>query len=235
MSLLALVRSPREGAAGVLRGGRLSGALALVAVATAISILQVLRFAGEVAVEDVMFGRGRSPLVGVLLALLGRDLTSVVLYLFQRSWPALLAVTALSPLFIWVLGATAVHAAARLAGQARPMRPMLVFVGVATGLTRPVADLAALALGTRGPAGAVVGIAGALALLWLGILVWHGIRAHYAVDPGRASTILVLAVALFYLAPVTLILLAVVAILAAAIVLEYFPQRSAVPALLTSR
>lgn len=227
MTVLALVRSPREGAARAVREGRLPDAVALVAAATAISILQVLRFAGEVTVEDVMFGRG--PLIGTLLALLGRDLTSVVLYLFQRSWPALLAATALSPVFIWLLGATAIHAAARLAGHARPLTPMLAFVGVATGLTRPVADVAALAVGSRGPASGLAGVASTLALLWLGLLVWHGIRAHYEVADARAWTILVLAIALFYLAPLTLILLAVVAILAAAILLQYFPERSLLP------
>ena len=223
MTLIALARSPREGALRVVRDGRVVTSIALVAVATAISILHTLRFAGEVAVQDLMFGPERSPIVGVLISAIGRDLTSVVLYLVERSWSAFLVVTAVSPVLFWILGATAIHASARLAGLRRPFLPILVLLGFATGLTRPLADLPALALGARGPGAALAGLAGTAALLWLGVLAWHGIRAHYGVAGGPALSILVVAIVLFYLAPLTLILLATVAILVAAIVLEYFP------------
>lgn len=224
-SLLALARSPAEGAARVLRDGGLGAAFLLVAVATAISIAHTLRFAGEVSVQDVMFGPTRSPAVTALLSTLGRQLTSVVLYLFESAWSALLVVSALAPFLIWALGSTAIHAAARLAGVQRPFLPMLVFFGHATALSRPVADLAGLAFGSRGAGAGIAQIAGTAGLLWLGFLAWHGIRAHYEVPGGRALTILVVAVVLFYLAPLTLVLVALAAILIAAVVLEYFPAR----------
>jgi hypothetical protein len=223
--LLALARSPREGALRVVRDGRLAASAALVGAATVISTAHAIRFGSEVQVEDVVFGPGRSPLIDALLATLGRDLTSVVVYVLQRAWDALLVATALSPVLIWVLGATAIHAAARLGGASRPFVPILVLVGHATGLTRPVADLAGLAFGSRGPGAALAQAVGAATGVWLGLLLWHGIRAHYGVAGGPALTILVVAVALFYLAPLTLVLLALIAVLVAAVVLEYFPAR----------
>lgn len=220
---LALLTSPRTAAPAVLRDGRLAVAALLVAGATALSVINTVLFAGQVAVEEVMFGPGRSPAVGVLLDLLGRDMTSVVLYLFQSSWTALLAVGALAPALVWLLGSTAVHAAARLNGIRRPFLPMLVLFGYAVGLTRPAADLAALAGGPQGPAAALGQLIGLAATVWLGVIVWHAARAHYDLPGGRALTLLVVALVFFYLVPITLILLALVAILVAAVVLEYVP------------
>jgi hypothetical protein len=197
----------------------------LVLAATVLSAAHAIRFSSEVAVEDVVFGPGRSPLITTLLGTIGRDLTSVVVYVIERAWDALLVATALSPLLIWVLGATAIHAAARLEGSRPPFRSIFVLVGYATGLTRPLADVAGLVFGSRGAGAPVAQLVGAVALVWLGVLLWNGIRAHYSVPGGRALTILVVAVVLFYLAPLTLILLAVIAVLVAAVVLEYFPAR----------
>ena len=209
----------------MLRDGRLSAASVLVAVATAISTLHALRTASEVRVEDLVFGPERSPLIDALLGTIGRDLTSVVVYLFQSAWDALLVATALSPVLIWVLGATAIHAAARLYGIRRPMGPMFVFVGHATGLTRPAADVAGLIFGSRGAGASVAQLIGTAALVWLGVLLFSGIAVHYGLTSGRSLTVLVLALVLFYLIPLTLILLAVIAVLVAAVVLEYFPAR----------
>jgi hypothetical protein len=64
---------------------------------------------------------------------------------------------------------------------------------------------------------------GLLATVWLGVIAWHGVRAHYDLPGGRALTLLVVALVFFYLIPITLILLALVAILVAAVVLEYVP------------
>ncbi|MGH2377735.1 MAG: YIP1 family protein [Candidatus Limnocylindria bacterium] len=221
--VLALLRSPRSGAARVLREGRLGVALLLVAAATTLSVLNTLRFASEVAVEEVMFGPGRSPAVDALLASLGRDMTAVVLHLFQSSWTALLAVGAVSPVLVWLLGATAVHAAARLNGLRQPFRPMLVLFGYAVGLTSPIALLAALVAGPHAAGTALPQLAGLLYLGWLGLLAWWGTRTHYGLSGGRALTLLAVALAFFYLAPLTLILLALAAILIAAVVLEYVP------------
>lgn len=222
-SALALLTSPRSGAPRVLGEGRLVVAGLLVTAATALSVINTVLFASEVAVEEVMFGPGRSPAVGMLLDVLGRDMTSVVLYLFQSSWTALLAVGALAPALVWVLGSTAVHAAARLNGIRRPFLPMLVLFGYAIGMTRPAADLAELAGGPQGPAAALAQIVGLVATVWLGVIVWHAARAHYDLPGGRALTLLVVALVFFYLVPITLILLALVAILVAAVVLEYVP------------
>ena len=224
-ALFAFARSPREGAARVLREGSLGGALLLVAGATAISIVHTLRFASGVPVEDVVYGPDRLPVIDALLAAFGTELTAVVVYLFQSVWSALLVATAVSPLILWLLGATAVHAAARLYRIRRPLAPMLVLVGYATGLTRSLADAVGAAFGPDGAAAGVGEAAGLVALLWLGILVWHGIRAHYDAGVDRAAAILVVAIVLFYLAPVTLVIAAVVAILVAAVVLGYVPAR----------
>lgn len=223
--LLLLARDPERGVPSVLAHGRVRVALALVAFATALSTAGAVRFGREVSVEQIMFGEGRSPVVGMLLGTLGLDLTSVVLYLVQRAWDGIVAASALGPVFIWLLGATAIHAAARLAGIGRPLRPMFVLHGYATGLMRPIADAAGLVLGARGPGAAVAQVLGALAVLWLGVIVWHGIRAHYGVSGGRGLAVLATAIVLFYLVPLALIVVAVVAIVVAAIVLEYFPAR----------
>jgi len=223
--LLALARSPARGATAVVRDGSLGMAALLVLAATVISTAHAVRFSSEVAVEDVVFGPERSPLITALLSTLGRDLTSVVVYVIERAWDALLVATALGPLLIWVLGATAIHAAARLQGSRHPFLPIFVLAGHATGLTRPLADLAGLIFGSRGAGAPVAQLVGSVAVVWLGVLLWNGIVAHYAVTGGRALTILLMAVLLFYLAPLTLILLAVIAVLVAAVVLEYFPAR----------
>lgn len=221
--VLELVRSPRRGAALVLERGHLPAATAAVGIATVIAAANVGRFAAEVSVQDVMFGPERSPLVAALLSLLGRDLTIVVLHLVEQSWAALLIVTALGPMWIWLLGASAIHAAARLAGGGHPFRPMLVLVGLATGVTRFVSDAVALVAGGRGAAAAAAQLVGLLALGWLGLIALRGIERHYQVDETRAFTILALAVVLFYLVPLALIAAAVLAIVIAAVALKYVP------------
>jgi hypothetical protein len=99
-----------------------------------------------------------------------------------------------------------------------------VLHGYATGLMRPVADGAALLLGPRGIGAAVAQLVGALAIVWLGVIVWRGIQSYYGVGGGRGLTILVVALVLFYLVPLAVIVMAVAAILVSALVLEYFPR-----------
>lgn len=225
--LIALARSPRLGARAVLERGRLAAAVALVALATAAASLNAARFASVVSVQEVVFGDRRIALIDALLGTLGRDLTSVVVYLIERSWSALIVASALTPVFIWLLGASSVHAAARLGGAARrPFRPMLVLFGYATALARVPADLAGAALGgDRGAGAQLAGLIGLAGLLWLGLVAWRAIEAHYGVVAGRAFTLLAVAIVLFYLVPLALIVAAAVAILIAAVVLEYFPAR----------
>ncbi len=224
-AVIDLIRSPTAAAAAALDRGRLSLAALAVSVATVVAAANVARSAAEVSVQDVMFGSDRSPLIDVLLSVVGRDLTAVVLHLVEESWNAVLVVTALGPLWLWLLGASAIHAAARLAGDGRPFRPILVMFGIATGVTRALADLVALVAGGRGAGAALAEIAGIASLVWLGALSLRGIARHYSVDERRAVIILALAVGLFYLVPLALIVLAVIAILVAAVALDYFPTK----------
>jgi hypothetical protein len=221
--LLLLARDPGRGVREVLASGRPRTALILVAIATAVAALNAVRIGREVPVEEIMFGERRSPAVDLLLCGIGRDLTAVVLHLFERAWTGILVASALGPAFIWLLGATAIHAAAALNGVGRPLAPMFVLHGYATGLMRPVADGIALAVGPRGAGAGIAGLIGGLAILWLGVIVWQGIRAYYGVSGGKGLTILAVALVLFYLVPLALIFLSVGGIVAAAIILEFFP------------
>ena len=221
---MALARSPRRGAAAVLAGGRLSIAVALVLVATAVAAVNAARFATDVPVAGILYGDTRSPAIVSLIDALGRDRAAVIGYLIEQVWTALIVVTALGPLFVWLLGSTAVHAAARVDGVRRPLRPMLIFFGYATALTRIPADGAAALLGSGQSAGAPVAqLIGTACLLWLAVIAWRAIEIHYALAPGRAAIVFLIAVVLFYLVPLALIVIAGIAILIAAIALDYVP------------
>jgi hypothetical protein len=221
--LWLLARDPRTGVREILASGSPFTALILVGLATAIAALNAARIGSEVSVQEIMFGERRSAAVDILVCGLGRDLTAVVLHLFERTWTWILVASALGPVFIWLLGATAIHASAALNGVGRPLGPMFVLHGYATGLMRPIADGIALALGPRGPGAGIAGVIGGLAVLWLGVIVWQGIRAYYGVSGGKGLTVLVVALVLFYLVPLALIFLSVGGIVAAAVVLEFVP------------
>lgn len=222
--LLLLARSPRRGAAAVLSGGRLPVAVGLVLIATAVAAINAARFVGDVPVSSVLYGDTRSPAIATLIDALGRERAAIIGYLIEQVWTALVIVTAFSPLFVWLLGATAVHAAARIDGARRPLRPMLIFFGYATALTRIPADGAAAILGSgRSPGAPAAQLIGTICLAWLAVLVWRAIGSHYALGATRAAIVFVIAVVLFYLVPLALIIAAGVAILVAAIVLDYVP------------
>lgn len=207
----------RQWVSRTLSSGRLAIALALMAVATALAMAIALRFAAAVPFEDVVYGERRSPAISALLGSLGRERTAVIVYLLERSWTALVIATGLTPLLLWVLGSTAVQAAARLSGSGAPFRPLFILFGYAVALARIPADLASLAV----PAAA--GLAGALGAAMLGLVAWSSLQQHHGLVPQRATTTLVIAMALFYVVPLALIVAAVVAIVVAAIVLEYVP------------
>ena len=172
--LLLLARSPRRGAAAVLAGGRLSVAVGLVLAATAIAAVNAARFAADVPVAGILYGDTRSPAIAALIDALGRDRAAIIGYLIEQVWTALIVVTAFSPLFVWLLGSTAVHAAARIDGIRRPLRPMLIFFGYATALTRIPADGAAALLGSGQSSGAPVAqLIGTVCLAWLAVIVWR--------------------------------------------------------------
>jgi len=222
--LVALIRSPRRGVALVLATGRLPVALGLVVLATAVAAVSAARFAGDVPVNSVLYGPDRSPAITTLIETLGVDRAAVISYLIEQVWTAVVVVTAFSPLLVWILGATAVQAAARLEGIRRPFGPMFVFFGYATALTRIPADGAAAILGSGKAAGAPLAqLVGTLCLGWLAFLLWRAIETHYALAPMRAAIVLLIAVVVFYLVPLALIIAAAIAILVAAIVLDYVP------------
>ena len=221
--VLALARSPSAGAPIVLARGRLLSAVLLVLAATCVSALGAVRISGETFVDDLFLGATRHPLVTAMLQTIGTERTAVVIYLVQRSFDAVLVATAVTPIFVWLLGSSAVQASARLAGLRRPYRPLLVFFGYAAALTLIPANAAALALGTGPTVGAqiaqLIGLAG---LIWLGVIAYRGVRAYYAVDQGHATRILVVALVLFYLVPLILIVGAAASIIIAAVLLGYF-------------
>jgi hypothetical protein len=193
-----------------------------------VATVNALRFASDVPITAILYGQGngqeRSTAVTVLLQALGRERTAVVLYLALRSWDAIVLLTAVAPAFYWLLGSTAIHAAARLQGRRRPYRPMLVLLGYAVALTRLPADLAGAVLGSgRGVGPEVTQLLGPASLVLLGVIAWRAIQAHYGLARGPALTVLIIALALFYVVPFVAIVLAAVAILVAAIALGYVP------------
>jgi hypothetical protein len=221
--LAALARSPRAGVVRVLAHPSPWVALGLMTLATVTSSLVAARVGSESDVNELFFSGTRQPLVQTLIDAIGPQRTAVVLYLLQRSFDAIIVATALTPLFYWILGSTAIHAAARLAGARPPFAPILLLFAYATPLTLVPANLATLALGVgKGPGPQVAMLIGYLCLGWLLFIAFRAIQAHYGVDRDKAVRILVVAVVLFYLVPVILIVAAAVSIIVAAVILEYF-------------
>lgn len=222
-ALAALVRSPRSGVDAVLASGNAGLAFVLMTIASVASAMAASRVAEATNVNDLFFAETRQPWVQTLIDQLGPERTAVILYLVQRSFDAIIIATAVSPLFVWLLGSSAIHASARLAGIRRPYGPFLVFFAYATALALVPASLATLALGAGQARGAsIAGAIGWAGVLWLGILAFGAIRSHYAVAGDKAARILVIAIVLFYVLPLVLIVLAAAAIVIAALVLNYF-------------
>jgi hypothetical protein len=97
-----------------------------------------------------------------------------------------------------------------------------VLFAYATALTLVPANAAALALGVgQDLPSRIAGIVGYVCLGWLAVIAFRAIQAHYGVDGDKALRILIVAVVLFYLIPLALIVLAAVAIIIAALVLNY--------------
>lgn len=218
----ALARRPGEAAVRVLEDGTLGVALIGILLACLVAALNTARFASSVAVSDIVYGPQRSPIVTNLVEELGAARFAVVVYLVEQAWAAVLVATAVAPLFVWLLGATAVHAAARLASAGRPFRPLLVYAGYATAVALVPANGASVLLegDPSSPLAALGRLVGFALLLWLGYLLYRGIEAYYRVSGTRAITILFVAVTLFYVVPLFIIATAVVAIVSAAVFLE---------------
>lgn len=219
---VALIRRPRDAVPGVLGEGRLAVGCAGIAVACAVAALDTTRFASVVTLSDLVYGPERTPAVTFLLDTLGTARAAVVVYLVQQAWTAVLLITAAGPVLAWLLGASAVHAAARIASAGRSFGRFSVFAAYITTLSLIASGLSTFIFEADPLAPvAVVGRIVTFALvLWLGWLYYRGIRVYYEVAPSRALLILIVAVTLFYLVPAMLIAAAVVAIITAAILLQ---------------
>ena len=222
-SLITLARSPRSGARATLDHGSPLLAFVLLAIASVASALSATRIAQATDVNELFFAETRQPWVQTLIDQLGPERTAVILYLVQRSFDAVIVATALSPLFVWLLGSSAIHASARIAGVRRPYLPLLILFAYATALTLIPANLATLVLGAgEGPGPRIASAIGWACLLWLGLIALRAVEAHYAVSGEKAFRILAIAVVFFYFVPLVVIVLAAVAIVIAALVLNYF-------------
>ena len=192
-------------------------------VAVVTSTLVAAAVGSQTDVNELFFAGTRAPFVQTMIDTLGAQRTAVVLYLVQRSFDAVVVATAFTPLFYWLLGSTAVHASARLAGARPPFTPLLLLFAYATAITTIPADLAALVLGVgKGVGPQVATFIAYLSLAALLYVAYRAIEAHYGVPGERALRILIIAVVLFYLVPLVLIVGAAVAIIVAAVVLQYF-------------
>lgn len=196
--------------------------LACVALAMVFSTLSAYRLSTTVRVEDIVFGPTRSVIVDALLVAVGVERTAVLVYVLQRSFDALVVAGALTPVFLWLLGSSAMHAAARLRGlRGRPYLPLLVLFGYAELVYQVPTSLASLAL-TASPFAIVADLVSLGMLVWFGFVVHRGIAQHYRVPNDRALGIFVVGGLVFYLLPLLLIAAILVAIVVAAAVLQYF-------------
>ena len=223
LSLFAgLAARPRTTVPAVFAEGNLLVGVAGIAVACAVAALDTTRFASVMSVDDLVYGPQRTPAMTFLLDALGTARAAVVVYLVEQVWSAVLIVTAAGPVLAWFLGASAVHAAARIASAGRPFGRFSVFAAYATAIALIPSGVSTFVFEADPRASvAIVGRLITFALvLWLGWLYYRGIVTYYAVGPSRAVTILILAATLFYLVPGLLIVAAVVAIVTAAIALQ---------------
>jgi len=163
--------------------------------------------------------------VNALIGAIGVDRTSVLVYMLQRSFDALVVASAITPLFLWILGSSAMHAAARLRGvRGHAYLPMLVLFAYATVVYQVPTSAAGLLLGAfgSGPGPQVASIVSVVTLVWFGFVAFRGIELHYEVSADRALGIFVIGATVFYLVPLVLIVAALVAIVLAASLLQYF-------------
>ena len=181
------------------------------------------RMATSIRVEDIVFGPTRSPAVDTLLAAIGVERTAVLVYLLQRSFDALVVASAITPIFLWLLGSSAMHAAARLRGaRGHPFVPLLVLFAYAELVYQAPTSLAGIIFGALGAGAQLATALSIVMLVWFGMVIYRGIELHYQVPGDRARAIFVMGALVFYLVPLVLIVGTLVAIVMAAAILEYF-------------
>ena len=195
---------PRAFAAWALGASTFFG-LACVPIAMVFSTLSAYRLSQTVHVDAIVFGPTRSAIVDALLLAIGVERTAVLVYVLQRSFDALVVAAALTPIFLWLLGSSAIHAAARFRGvRGRPYRPLLVLFGYAELVYQLPTSLAGIVF-AGGP-----------------FVVHRAIEIHYGVPGDQATAIFILGGLAFYLLPLILIGVLLVAIVVAAAILQYF-------------
>jgi hypothetical protein len=198
-------------------------ALACIALAMIFSTAGAYRMATSIRVEDIVFGPTRSPAVDALLGFIGVERTAVLVYMLQRSFDALVVASALTPIFLWLLGSSAMHAAARLRGaRGHPFVPLLVLFAYAELVYQAPTSLGGIIFGAEGAGAQLASVLSLVMLVWFGFVIYRGIELHYEVPGDRARAIFVLGALVFYLVPLVLIVGALVAIVMAAAILQYF-------------
>jgi hypothetical protein len=212
---------PRAFAAWALSASTYWG-LACVPVAMIFSTLSAYRLSQTVHVDSIVFGPTRSAIVDALLLAIGVERTAVLVYVLQRSFDALVVAAALTPIFLWLLGSSAIHAAARFRGlRGRPYRPLLVLFGYAELVYQLPTSLAGIAF-AGGPLAAIVDVVSVVMLVWFALVVHRAIELHYGVSGDQAFAIFIIGGLAFYLLPLILIGILLVAIVVAAAILQYF-------------
>ena len=212
---------PRPFAASALHASTFWG-LACVPIAMAFSTLSAYHLSQTVHVDDIVFGPTRSAIVDALLLAIGVERTAVLVYVLQRSFDALVVAAALTPIFLWLLGSSAIHAAARFRGvRGRPYLPLLVLFGYAELVYQAPTSLAGIAF-AGGQFAVIADVVSGVMLVWFALVVHRAIEQHYGVPGDQALAILLLGGLAFYLLPLLLIAVLLVAIEVAAAILRYF-------------
>ena len=76
---------------------------------------------------------------------------NVLVYMLQRSFDALVVASAITPLFLWILGSSAMHAAARIRRvRGHPYLPMLILFAYAEVVYQIPTSVAGLVFGGLG-------------------------------------------------------------------------------------
>jgi len=212
---------PKAFAAWALGAGTFWG-LACVPIAMVFSTVSAYRLSQTVHVDDIVFGPARSAIVDTLLLAIGVERTAVLVYVLQRSFDALVVAAALTPIFLWLLGSSAIHAAARIRGvRGRPYRPLLVLFGFAELVYQAPTSLAGIVF-AGGPFTPLADVISVVMLVWFALVVHRAIELHYGVAGEQAFAIFILGGLAFYLLPLILIGTLLVAIVVAAAILQYF-------------
>jgi len=222
---LAVLLSPRRFADWALRTGTFPQALVFIGLAMAFSIVGAYRLATTIRVEDLVFGPTRSSFVDTLIAAIGVDRTTVLVYMLERSFDVLVVASAITPLFLWLLGSSAMHAAARIRGiRGHAYLPMIVLFAYAEVGYQVPTSTAGILFGSigAGPGPQLASAVSVVALAWFALVVYRGIEIYYGVSGERAIAIFLLGAIVFYIVPLILIVGALIAIVLAASLLEYF-------------